>query len=75
VSSRPWDVRLRKLAWNPVPKSVSVRTRVRIMAALGLPAAAWYFTWLLNPDRIGAAILYVILIVAELFNFSQALGF
>jgi cellulose synthase (UDP-forming) len=75
VSSRPWDVRLRKLVWEPMPKSVSVRTRVRIMAALGLPAAAWYFVWLLNPERIGDPTLYVILIVAELFNFSQALGF
>ena len=41
----------------------------------GLPAAAWYFVWLLNPERIGDPTLYVILIVAELFNFSQALGF
>ncbi|HLM27797.1 MAG TPA: cellulose synthase catalytic subunit, partial [Thermoleophilaceae bacterium] len=75
MSTRPWDVRLRKLAWEPMPRSVSVRTRVRIMAALGLPAAAWYFVWLLNPERIGDPTLYVILIVAELFNFSQALGF
>ncbi|HLM26021.1 MAG TPA: cellulose synthase catalytic subunit, partial [Thermoleophilaceae bacterium] len=75
MSTRPWDVRLRKLTWEPMPLSVSVRTRVRIMAALGLPAAAWYFVWLLNPDRIGDPTLYVVLIVAELFNFSQALGF
>lgn len=75
MSSRPWDVRLRKLTWDPMPKSVRVRTRVRIMTALGLPAAVWYFGWLLNPDRIGSAVLYGILIVAELFNFSQALGF
>jgi cellulose synthase (UDP-forming) len=75
MSTRPWDVRLRKLAWEPMPRNVSVRTRTRIMVALGLPAAAWYFTWLLNPERIGDPTLYVILIVAELFNFSQALGF
>ena len=24
MSSRPWDVRLRKLMWEPVPKTVSV---------------------------------------------------
>ena len=75
MSTRPWDVRLRKVTWNPVPKSVSVRTRVRITTALGIPAAIWYFTWVLNPDRIGDPILYGILIVAELFNFSQAIGF
>jgi cellulose synthase (UDP-forming) len=75
MSSRPWDVRLRKLTWEPVPKTVSVRTRVRIMALLGLPAAVWYFGWLLNPDRIGTPYLYGILIAAELFNLMQALGF
>ena len=37
MSSRPWDVRLRKVTWEPVPTTVSVRTRVRIMALLGLP--------------------------------------
>ena len=42
---------------------------------LGLPPAIWYFTWLLNPDRIGDPVLYGILIVAELFNLSQAFGF
>ena len=31
MSSRPWDVRLRQVTWRPVPTSVDVRTRVRIM--------------------------------------------
>ena len=75
MSSRPWDVRLRKVTWEPVPPAVSVRNRVRIMALLGLPAAVWYFGWLLNPDRIGNPILYGILIAAELFNLTQAFGF
>ena len=75
MSSRPWDVRLRRLEWEPVPARVSVRTRVRIMALLGLPLAVWYFGWLLNPDRIGTPYLYGILIAAELFNLVQALGF
>ena len=51
MSSRPWDVRLRRLTWEPVPKNVSVRTRVRIMSLLGLPAAVWYFGWLLHRDQ------------------------
>ena len=77
MSSRPWDVRLRRLTWEPVPKNVSVRTRVRIMSLLGLPAAVWYFGWLLHPDRLDGAtpFLYGILILAELFNLMQALGF
>ena len=75
MSSRPWDIRLRRLMWEPVPKTVSVRRRVRIMVIFGLPFAVWYFSWLLNPDRIGAEYLYFILIVAELFNLTQALGF
>ena len=75
MSSRPWDVRLRSVTWDPVPKSVSVKTRVRIMAALGVPLGVWYFGWLLNPDRIGTPYLYGLLIAAELFNMIQALGF
>jgi cellulose synthase (UDP-forming) len=75
MSSRPWDVRMRKLEWEPVPKQVSVRTRVRITALLGLPLAVWYFGWLVSPDRVGTPYLYGILIAAELFNLMQALGF
>ncbi|HTD76045.1 MAG TPA: glycosyltransferase, partial [Chloroflexota bacterium] len=76
MSSRPWDVRLRRVTWQPVPKGVSVRTRVRILIALGIPAVVWYFGWLLNvPARAGTPYLYGILIVAELFNLMQALGF
>ena len=59
MSSRPWDVRLRKVTWQPVPRADrACATRVRIMALLGLPFAVWYFGWLLNPDRIGDPYLY-----------------
>jgi cellulose synthase (UDP-forming) len=75
MSSRPWDVRLRKVTWDPVPAGVSVRNRVRITSLIGLPLAVWYFGWLLNPDRIGNPILYGVLILAEIFNLIQALGF
>jgi cellulose synthase (UDP-forming) len=75
MSSRPWDVRLRRVTWQPVPTNVSVRTRVRILALLGLPLAVWYFGWLLNPDRIGTPYLYGLLIAAEIFNMIQAFGF
>jgi cellulose synthase (UDP-forming) len=75
MSSRPWDVRLRRVTWQPVPSTFSVRRRVRILILLGIPFAVWYFGWLLNPDRIGTPYLYGILIAAELFNLTQALGF
>ena len=49
MSSRPWDVRLRRVTWQPVPSTWSVRRRVRILILLGVPCAVWYFGWLLNP--------------------------
>ena len=75
MSARPWDVRLRRVTWQPVPSTFSVRRRVRLLILLGIPAAVWYFGWLLNPDRVGTPYLYGILIAAELFNLTQALGF
>ena len=75
MSARPWDVRLRRVTWEPVPKTWSVRRRVRFLIVLGVPCAIWYFGWLLNPDRVGTWYLYAILITAELFNLMQALGF
>ena len=39
------------------------------------PRPIWYFGWLLQPDRVGTAVLYGILIAAELFNAMQAFGF
>ena len=75
MSARPWDVRLRRVTWQPVPSNYSVRRRVRFLIVLGIPCAVWYFGWLLNPDRVGTSYLYGILIAAELFNLTQALGF
>ena len=34
-----------------------------------------YFSWLLRPDRVGNPVLFAVLVVAELFNVVQALGF
>jgi cellulose synthase (UDP-forming) len=75
MSSRPWDVRLRKVTWQPFPTTIDVRTRARIILILALPFAVWYFGWLLNPDRIGSPVLYGLLIGAEIFNMLQAFGF
>jgi cellulose synthase (UDP-forming) len=75
MSTRPWDVRLRRVTWQPFPTNVDVRTRARILLVFALPCAVWYFGWLLNPDRIGTPYLYGLLIAAELFNVAQAFGF
>ena len=75
MSAQPWDVRLRKVSWEPVPARFSIRKRVRFLVILGIPLVVWYFGWLLQPDRVGTPYLYAILMVAELFNLTQALGF
>ena len=49
--------------------------RVRLLVLIALPLAAWYFGWLLQPDRIGQPVLYAMLVGAELFNLAQASGF
>ena len=49
--------------------------RVRAVLLLNIVLAAWYFGWLLEPDRAGHPILYVLLVCAELFNLVQAAGF
>jgi cellulose synthase (UDP-forming) len=48
---------------------------MRIMLAFALPLALFYFSWLLDPSRIGNPLLYGLLVAAELFNLLQALGF
>ena len=48
---------------------------MRMMFALALPLALFYFGWLLQPGRIGNPLLYAALVVAELFNLLQAFGF
>jgi cellulose synthase (UDP-forming) len=49
--------------------------RVRLLALVALPLAAWYFAWLLEPGRMGSPVLYITLIAAEIFNLVQAIGF
>jgi cellulose synthase (UDP-forming) len=75
MSSRPYDVRLRRPLWDPLPSGLPVRIRVRLLALLGLPLVAWYLSWLLAPGRMGEPVLYVLLLAAELLNVIQAVGF
>jgi hypothetical protein len=58
-----------------MPRGLSVRARVSVLALLGVPLVAWYLSWLLDPDRVGQPVLYALLLMAEALNVTQALGF
>jgi len=68
------DPRLGPIRW-PMPGQRSARRRALLMAVLCTVFAAWYLHWLLQGERVGTPLLYGILIVAEAFNLTQALGF
>lgn len=70
------DPRLAPPGWSAAPERwrASLR-RIRILGPFNLALAAWYFGWLLHPDRIGHPVLYAALVAAELFNLVQAAGF
>jgi cellulose synthase (UDP-forming) len=75
MSATRRDIRLRRPQWDPLPHGMPVRTRVRLAALIGLPLVVWYLSWLLNPVRVGEPVLYVLLVIAELLNVIQAVGF
>jgi cellulose synthase (UDP-forming) len=45
------------------------------MAIVCVALGAWYLGWLLQPQRVGVTVLFVVLVAAESFNLLQALGF
>ncbi len=69
------DLRLLAPDWSARPPAGGIAWRVRLLLALALPLAVWYFSWLLSPGRVGQPVLYGLLIAAELFNLVQGLGF
>jgi cellulose synthase (UDP-forming) len=69
------DPRLRPPAWDAAAPGRLTRGRVGVLGVASAVLAVWYFGWLLHPARIGNPLLYAVLIVAELFNAAQALGF
>ncbi len=66
------DPRLGNPNWSAVAPAPG---RMRALALVAMPVTLWYFAWLLHPDRIGHPLLFGVLIVAELFNATQAAGF
>lgn len=69
------DERLRTPRWDPRLGSRGADTKIRVLALLNIPLAIWYFSWLLQPERIGHPVLYGLLLAAEVFNLAQAMGF
>ena len=51
------------------------RSEPPLLAVVSTLALVAYFRWLLQPDRVGNPVLFGLLLVAELFNVVQALGF
>ena len=67
------DTDLRR--WSPSSEWRQVRRRLLCLLPVNVAFSLWYFTWLLDPARIGNPVLYGLLMVAELFNLVQAVGF
>jgi cellulose synthase (UDP-forming) len=51
------------------------RGAVKLLLLINVAATIWYFSWLLDPDRVGNPYLYGALLIAEVFNLIQAVGF
>ena len=71
----PADPRLARPAWRAAGPSTAVRLRATVLALASTVGVVWYFTWLLQSDRVGNPVLFGILLAAECFNVVQALGF
>ena len=69
------DCRADAPTWDGGTLSRRARTRATVLAVASTAALVLYFWWLLRPGRVGNPFLFGILVVAELFNVVQALGF
>ncbi|MGK5682145.1 glycosyltransferase family 2 protein [Actinoplanes sp. URMC 104] len=72
--SRP-DPRTTPPPWQPPRVTRRDTLTFRLLVALCTAASIWYFAWLLQPGRVGNPLLYGLLVLAELFNLVQAVGF
>ena len=69
------DVRLDPPKWRTPDDWRAAQTKLRLLLALSVVLAGWYFEWLLRAGRVGNPVLYGLLVSAELFNLVQAAGF
>lgn len=68
------DTRLQPATWEARMTPTRVR-QLRWLLPLNLLLAGWYFGWLLQPQRVGNPYVFTLLVVAELFNLVQAVGY
>jgi len=69
------DPRLETPGWDPEVNDRAARLAMRLLAIANIAASLWYFAWLLQIRHAGHPGLYSLLVVAELFNLTQAAGF
>ncbi len=69
------DPRLDPVRWDPSPDPAGRRRRARLLALVALFGLVAYFSWLLRPSRVGNPVLFTVLVIVELFNAAQAIGF
>jgi cellulose synthase (UDP-forming) len=76
AAGRAADPRLQPPRWSARERPGRWRhAGLRALVVLNLGLAAFYFSWLLQPGRVGAVALFAALVAAELFNLVQAGGF
>ena len=69
------DPRLLPPTWDAAPGPGTGRVRAVGVTLLGLVAVGAYLLWLTRPERVGNPVMYGVLLVAEVFNVLQAIGF
>lgn len=69
------DRRLDQVEWDASEPGRSARMRATVLAAVSTVGLVVYLVWILQPGRVGNPLLFWLLIVAEVFNMIQAIGF
>ncbi len=61
--------------WSPTGRWLETRRKLMLLLPLNVAFTVWYFSWLLQPGRVGNPVLFALLLMAEVFNLVQAAGF
>jgi cellulose synthase (UDP-forming) len=72
---RPDDLRRETPVEIPAEQWESIDRRLRILLPIGAIVSVGYLLWLLLPQRVGNPYLFGTLILAQIFNFFQGMGF